>query len=147
MTDIITLLRTRNGNATGFGLGPVCDKAADALDAARVVGIRQEQIIMDQEREIERLRTELANVNNEFGSQTADWPNAWERVAEIKRLAGKRWVEIESLRADAARWQWLVRHASLGFDAAPSWNAVVRLPVFSHDDQTITALVDAAMKP
>lgn len=44
----------------------------------------------------------------------------------------------------AARWEWFVRHASLGFDGAPSWNAVVRLPVFDSDDQTITALVDRA---
>ena len=47
-------------------------------------------------------------------------------------------------RTDAERYRWLVRHASLGFDAAPSWNAVVRLPVFDSDDQTITALVDRA---
>ena len=43
---------------------------------------------------------------------------------------------------DALRWRFLVQHASLGFDGAPSWNAVIRLPVFDHDDQTITALVD-----
>lgn len=45
---------------------------------------------------------------------------------------------------DALRWRWLVQHASLGFDGAPSWNAVVRLPVFNSDDQTIQALVDRA---
>ena len=56
-------------------------------------------------------------------------------------------VVVETLRElgqDADRWRWLVRHASLGFDAAPSWNAVVRLPVFDSEDQTITALVDRA---
>ena len=51
---------------------------------------------------------------------------------------------LRELGRDADRWRWLVRHASLGFDAAPSWNAVVRLPVFDSDDQTITALVDRA---
>ena len=49
--------------------------------------------------EIERLRTELANVNNEFGSQTADWPDAWKRVAELKQLSNDRWREAERLRA------------------------------------------------
>ena len=48
------------------------------------------------------------------------------------------------MRQDAARWQWLVRHASLGFDGPPSLNAVIRLPVFDADDHTITALVDRA---
>lgn len=48
------------------------------------------------------------------------------------------------VRENSARWQWLTRHASLGFDGAPSWNAVVRLPVFDSEDQTITALVDRA---
>ena len=52
--------------------------------------------------------------------------------------------KLEGWETDAMRWRWLVRHASLGFDAAPSWNAVVRLPVFDSDDQTITALVDRA---
>jgi hypothetical protein len=51
---------------------------------------------------------------------------------------------LEGFENDAMRWRWLVRHASLGFDSAPSWNAVVRLPVFDHEDQTITALVDRA---
>ena len=54
--------------------------------------------------------------------------------------------EVERLAEDAARWQWLVTHASLGFDGAPSWNAVIRLPVFDSQDQTITALVDSARK-
>jgi hypothetical protein len=52
--------------------------------------------------------------------------------------------KLEAFENDAMRWRWLVRHASLGFDAAPSWNAVIRLPVFNGDDQTITALVDRA---
>ena len=53
-------------------------------------------------------------------------------------------AELEAMRDDAMRWRWMVRHASLGFDGAPSWCAVVRLPVFDCDDQTITALVDRA---
>ncbi len=49
--------------------------------------------------EIERLQAELANVNNEFGSQTADWPDAWKRVADLKQLSNDRWRETERLRA------------------------------------------------
>lgn len=48
----------------------------------------------------------------------------------------------ETGREDAERWRCLVRHARLGFDSAPSWNAVIRLPVFDSYDQSITALVD-----
>jgi hypothetical protein len=54
--------------------------------------------------------------------------------------------KLEGWELDAMRWRWLVRHASLGFDGAPSWNAVIRLPVFDSADQTITALVDSARK-
>lgn len=51
-------------------------------------------------------------------------------------------AERDALRKDAERWQCFIRTASLGFDGAPSWNAVIRLPVFDHEDQTITTLVD-----
>ena len=54
--------------------------------------------------------------------------------------------KLEGWETDAMRWRWLVRHASLGFDGAPSWNAVIRLPVFDSADQTITSLVDSARK-
>lgn len=48
--------------------------------------------------EIERLRDELARVNNEFGSATPDWPEPWKRVADLKQLAGDRWRDNERLR-------------------------------------------------
>ena len=32
---LVELLRTRNGRADGFGLGPVCDKAADEIERLR----------------------------------------------------------------------------------------------------------------
>ena len=54
-------------------------------------------------------------------------------------------IEFLELRQAAVRWEWFVRHASLGFASAPSWDAIIRLPVFDSDDQTITALVDRAM--
>jgi len=44
------------------------------------------------------LRAELARVNNEFGSMTAEWPNAWERVAALKE-------SNRALRADLERAQ------------------------------------------
>ena len=58
-----------------------------------------EAIAAEADAEIERLRTELANVNNEFGSQTADWPDAWKRVAALKQLSNDRWRENERLQA------------------------------------------------
>ena len=39
--------------------------AADMLDAARAVGVRQEQIIMDHEREIARLRAGMGSLIRE----------------------------------------------------------------------------------
>ena len=59
-------------------------------------------------------------------------------------LHGMTPQQAADTRKDAERWRWMTRHASLGFDGAPSWNAVVRLPVFDSEDQTITALVDRA---
>ncbi|MBA1157753.1 hypothetical protein [Microvirga mediterraneensis] len=53
--------------------------------------------------ERDRLRKELEAVNNEFGSQTADWPEAWTRVAKLKQINGERWQRIEQLKALLAR--------------------------------------------
>jgi hypothetical protein len=53
-------------------------------------------------------------------------------------------AQDEGWETEATRWRWLVRHARLGFESAPSWNAAIRLPVFDSADQTITALVDSA---
>lgn len=69
----------------------------------------------------------------------------WLGVATPERIA-RLLDALEAAQNDAERWRWLVRHASLGFDAAPSWNAVVRLPVLDADDQHIAAIVDRAMK-
>lgn len=73
------------------------------------------------------------------------------RFADMRELqtdadmAGLK-AELHELRVSAMRWEWLVRNASLGFEGAPSWNAVVRLPVFDSADSTITELVDTAMR-
>ena len=67
-------------------------------------------------------------------------------LGEILQSRLERETQLrKAAEEDAARFRWVTRHASLGFDSAPSWNAVVRLPVFDSDDQTITALVDRAM--
>lgn len=59
------------------------------------------QIIADRD----RLRAELAQVNNEFGSETADWPEAWRRVSDLKDRGRILWQEVEALRADAERYR------------------------------------------
>jgi len=60
---------------------------------------------------------------------------------------GHKFVPLDiAQEVDAERWRWLVRHTSLGFEGSPSWNAVVRVPVFHTDDYTITALVDRAIE-
>ena len=79
MTDLISRLR-HEAMPTGYKPTKPWDLLVEAAD------------------EIERLRAELANVNNEFGSQTADWPDAWQRVADLKQLANDRWRENERLR-------------------------------------------------
>jgi hypothetical protein len=44
MSDLVTKLRTRNGRPDGFGLGPVCDAAADLIEqqAAELAALRQD---------------------------------------------------------------------------------------------------------
>jgi hypothetical protein len=48
-------------------------------------------------------------------------------------------------KRDALRWRWVVRHASLGFNGAPAWDAVVSLPMYDADDNTLTAIVDRGL--
>lgn len=69
-----------------------------------------------------------------------------QEIADTWALIDQYSEVMPALHLDATRWRWLVRHASLGFDGAPSWNAVIRLPVFDRADQTITSLVDSARK-
>lgn len=44
---------------------------------------------------IKYLEDELTKVNNEFGCATADWPDAWKRVAEIKKQSRQYYAEIQ----------------------------------------------------
>ena len=98
--------------------------------------------------EIERLQAGGCARNQRTTQHCA---TAADMQAELDALRGQAMSSIEreeyfALKEDAGRWQCLVRTASLGFDGAPSWNAVIRLPVFDSSDQTITALVDRARK-
>lgn len=54
------------------------------------------------EARVGQLESELSKVNNEFGSATADWPDAWRRVAELKSIAGARYRALETLKARVA---------------------------------------------
>jgi len=55
-------------------------------------------LLVVQAARLDWARTQLAKVNNEFGSETADWPDAWRRVAEVKERAGRLWRDNETLR-------------------------------------------------
>jgi len=52
----------------------------------------------DLQEENERLTAELADANNSFGSQTANWPGLAERIEDLKQLSNERRREIECLR-------------------------------------------------
>jgi hypothetical protein len=65
--------------------------------------------------------------------------------AELSLRGAVREALRDALKAsveDAERWTLFTKTASLVFDCSPHWNAVMRFPLFNHDDQTITALVD-----
>lgn len=48
--------------------------------------------------ERERLRAELEKANNEFGSETSEWPHLWRRIADLKEYQRKAEVDNERLR-------------------------------------------------
>jgi hypothetical protein len=95
ITELITRLRSRTvpnwvknehnhlTHMNGHKPDPDCQMAADELDAARVVGVRQEQIIMNQEAELARNRADHASI------------------------VGAYEAELERLRADAERYRYL----------------------------------------
>ena len=56
---------------------------AEAGEAHR---LRESERVVQAAR-LEWARAQLAKVNNEFGSENADWPDAWRRVAEVKERA------------------------------------------------------------
>jgi len=46
-----------------------------------------------------RLTAELANANNSFGCQTANWPGLAGRIEDLKRRSNERWRDNERLQA------------------------------------------------
>jgi len=72
---------------------------ADKLHNGGDYGKEAASLLLVQATRLEWARAQLAKVNNEFGSETADWPDAWRRVAEVKERAGRLWRDNETLRA------------------------------------------------
>ena len=48
--------------------------------------------ISELEQENERLCEELVKANNEFGSETSDWPDLWRRISELKLDSGRNYI-------------------------------------------------------
>lgn len=48
---------------------------------------------------------ELEKANNEFGSQTAAWPDLWKRIAEIKQYSGEQWRRAEKAESTVKECQ------------------------------------------
>lgn len=64
------------------------------LDLAK---LRAEPLALIDENK--RLKAELAKANNEFGSETPDWPDLWKRIADLKEISNDRWRENERLKS------------------------------------------------
>jgi len=75
---------------------------ADKLHNGGDYGKEAASLLLVQAMKLDALRHELAMVNNEFGSQTADWPEAYRRVAEVKERAGRYWLDNEAMREACA---------------------------------------------
>ena len=90
------------------------------------------------------LKERELNARRFASGKTGEDRAGWLEDADHFQAALAAVEERDSLRKDAERWDWVVRHASLGFNAATSWDAVIRLPLLDGEDQTITALVDRA---
>ena len=71
------------------------DYEVDAVTALRAR-------VTELEAENARLTDEMENANNEFGSQTANWPNLWKRIAALKELSNSRWKRVTELEAEVA---------------------------------------------
>lgn len=73
--DIVERLRTRNGSPTGFGLGPVCDEAADEIERLRARVLELEAVHEDASgavlEERERYATALRTAREGYASEAA----------------------------------------------------------------------------
>jgi len=54
--------------------------------------------------------------------------------------------EVAKQQQDSARWRWMAKNASIGFDGPPSFAAVLRIPVYDISDHTIEDIVDRALR-
>jgi hypothetical protein len=113
------------------GASALCAEAAREIrrlrsDVAHWIGARQVAISCGEimQEELKKLKDELKVAREEI-----------ERLRE----------EVSALSKDAQRWRYLERNASVGFTGPPSYDAVVRLKVFSIADSTISAVVDRAI--
>jgi hypothetical protein len=54
---------------------------------------------------LKNYKRELEAVNNEFGSQTAEWPGAWQRIAMLKQQLGRQYVQLLKYRSETIRME------------------------------------------
>lgn len=77
----------------------------------------------------------------------ADWAESKGREHPgTLEVAAKLKSELTDLCREAARWRALKSLGTLGFQAAPGWDAVVRVPMVDAENATLDAIIDAAMK-
>jgi hypothetical protein len=67
MSDLVKRLRSRNGRPDGFGIGPVCDEAADRIEALEAA-LRQARVALlyhtDQTRPVFETQHAVAAIND-----------------------------------------------------------------------------------
>ena len=68
--------------------------------------------------EIERLTAELANANNSFGCQTANWPGLAGRIEDLKQLSNERWRDNERLQARVEELAGVLLKCTMNHDEA-----------------------------
>jgi len=73
---------------------------------------------MAQAKEIERLTAELANANNSFGCQTANWPGLAERIEGLKQLSHERWRDNQRLQARVEALAGVLLKCTMNHDEA-----------------------------
>jgi hypothetical protein len=95
MTGIVEKLRTRNGRPDGFGIGPVCDEAAD---------------------EIERLQAEVLTLHKSLAECVLHAEQGWARYENANLLSMSLQVDLERLGKDAERWRKWEQGAALTFE-------------------------------
>jgi hypothetical protein len=83
---------------------PRCNNSVAECDSGRDTDLDLDDVAATSQKakaELEELRAELAKVNNEFGCETADWPNArvqppqvgWSEVLGPNQPERKRWLK------------------------------------------------------